>query len=396
MKGQGKLIAGVVAGAGAMYLLDPDRGARRRSLLRDQGIHVGHKLGEGFSATARDARNRTVGAAAELRARFRRDQAGDEVLHDRIRSAIGRVVSHPGAIEADVTDGRVILRGHVLAHELEPLIERVERVRGVTEVHNELEIHRNAGGVPSLQGGGERQQPLQENWAPATRLVIGVAGGLLVLRGSRARGAVGRALRLAGMGLLARAASNIPPRRLVALAGGSQAIQVEKTIWVEAPVEEVWDLWSNFENFPRFMAHLREVRKLDEGRSHWVAAGPAGISVEWDAVITDWVPGQFIGWTSVEGSTVDTRGQVRFRRISETNTEVDVQLEYSPPAGAAGHAVAALFGTDPKSAIDEDLVRFKSLLEDGKTRAGGASVHLEEVAVHAATKKRAQSRRKKS
>jgi uncharacterized membrane protein len=197
------------------------------------------------------------------------------------------------------------------------------------------------------------------------------------------------------MGLLARAASNIPPRRLVGLAGGSQAIRVEKTISVQAPAEDVWDLWSNFENFPRFMAHLREVRKLDEGRSHWVAAGPAGISVEWDAVITDWVPGQFIGWTSVEGSTVDTRGQVRFRRVSESDTEVDVQLEYSPPAGAAGHAIAALFGTDPKSAMDEDLVRFKSLLEDGKTRADSAPVHLEEVAAHTATKKRAQSRRKK-
>ena len=98
MKGQGKLIAGVVAGAGAMYLLDPDRGARRRSLLRDQGIHVGHKLGDGLAATARDARNRTLGAAAELRARFRPDEANDEVLHDRVRSAIGRVVSHPGAI----------------------------------------------------------------------------------------------------------------------------------------------------------------------------------------------------------------------------------------------------------------------------------------------------------
>jgi len=400
MKGQGKLIAGVVAGAGAMYLLDPDRGARRRSLLRDQGIHVGHKLGDGLSATARDARNRTRGAAAELRARFRADQPNDEVLHERVRSAIGRVVSHPSAISVIVTDGRVTLTGHVLADEVDSLIARVERVRGVSEVHNELEVHRTADGVPALQGAGrpreERPELLQENWAPTTRVIIGVLGGLLVLGGLRTRGAARRALTLTGMGLLTRAASNVPPRRLVGLAGERPAIRVEKTIAVQAPVEEVWELWSNFENFPRFMTHLREVRKLDEGRSHWVAAGPAGIPVEWDAVVTDWVPQQFIGWTSVQGSTVQTTGQVRFRPISESETQVDVQLVYSPPAGAAGHAVAALFGSDPKSAMDDDLVRFKSLLEDGKTRADGARVHLEEVAGTAEPGRKRSSRRKDS
>ena len=400
MKGQGKLIAGVVAGAGAMYLLDPDRGARRRSLLRDQGIHVGHKLGDGLSATARDARNRTLGAAAELRARFRPDQAIDEVLHDRVRSAIGRIVSHPGAVSVTVTEGRVTLTGHVLADEVDALIERVERVRGVTEVHNELEIHRTAEAVPDLQGPGrpreERPELLQENWAPTTRVVMGIVGGLLVLRGLRARGVARRVLTSAGVGLLTRAASNIQPGLLVGLAADRQAIQVEKTITVQAPLDEVWELWSNFENFPRFMTHLHEVRKLDEAHSHWVAAGPAGIPAEWDAVITDWVPKQFIGWSSVEGSAVDATGQVRFRPLSEAETQIDVQLAYNPPAGAAGHVIAALFGTDPKSAMNDDLVRFKSLLEEGKTRANGAPVHLEEIAPSARPARKRSSGRKNS
>jgi uncharacterized membrane protein len=401
MKGQGTLIAGVVAGAGAMYLLDPDRGARRRSLLRDQGIHVGHKLGDGLSATARDVRNRAQGAAAELRSRFRQDQADDEILHERVRSAIGRAVTHPSAVDVTVTDAKVTLSGHVLADELEPLLDRVGRVRGVAEVHNELQMHPTMEGVPALQGSGrrreERPELLQENWAPATRLLVGAAGGLLVLNGMRTRSSVGRALMLAGVGLLTRAASNIPPQRLAGLVRGRQGIEVEKTIRVQAPVSEVWALWSNFENFPRFMSHLSEVRRLDQGRSHWVAAGPVGVPVEWDAVITDWVDNQFIGWTSEESSTVDTTGQVRFRPVSEAETEIDVRLTYSPPAGVAGHAVATLFRTDPKSAMDEDLVRFKSLLEDGTTRADGAPVHLEDIASHAQSRrKRTGSRRKNS
>jgi len=391
MKGQGKLLAGMMAGAGAMYLLDPDRGARRRSLLRDQGIHVGHRLGEGVSATARDAKNRTLGAAAQLRARLRQDHADDEVLHERVQSAIGRAVSHPGAITVTVTEGRITLSGHVLADEVDVLVDRVERVRGVTEVQNELQIHQAADGESSLQGVGRpTAQPsglLQENWTPTTRLIMGMMGGLLVVRGSRIKGQAGRTLMLAGVGLVTRAASNILPHRLVGLAAG-RGIEVEKTVSLEAPVEEVWELWSNFENFPRFMAHLREVRKLDNGHSHWVAVGPAGIPVEWDAVVTDWVPQQFMAWTSVPGSSVETTGQVRFRRVSDSASEIDVQMRYTPPAGAAGHAIAALFGADPKRAMDDDLNRLKSLLETGKTTAAETEIHLEEVAPKARSRKR--------
>src|SRR5215216_3075785 len=154
MTGQGKLMTGIVVGAGAMYLLDPDRGARRRSLLRDQGVHAGHKLGDGLAASARDARNRTAGVAAELRSRFRSDQVNDDVLHERVRSAIGRVASHPSAITVLAAEGRVVLTGHVLADEVDDLVTRVEGVRGVSEVRNELEIHRSADGVPALQGPG--------------------------------------------------------------------------------------------------------------------------------------------------------------------------------------------------------------------------------------------------
>jgi uncharacterized membrane protein len=155
---------------------------------------------------------------------------------------------------------------------------------------------------------------------------------------------------------------------------------VEETLQVSAPVDQVWDLWSNFESFPRFMAHLREVRKIDEGRSRWIATGPAGVPAEWEAVITDWVPSQFIGWRSVEGSPVETSGQVRLRPVSERETQIDVQLTYTPPAGAAGHALASLLGVDPKRAVEEDLLRLKSLLEDQQTSMADEAIDLQEVA----------------
>jgi uncharacterized membrane protein len=371
MGSQGKLITGLIVGAGAMYLLDPDRGPRRRSLLRDQGIHLGHKLGDGLAASARDTKNRTVGAAAGLRGRLSRDDAGDEVIEDRIRSALGRIVSHPGAVTVTVFDGRVTLSGQVLAEEMDTLIRGVSRVRGVRDVQNQLEMYATAHGVPSLQGeshAGERSSPTPD---PGTRLMLGTVGGLLALKGSRTRGVPGRVMSAVGLGLVARAASNFRPNALVELGLGRREVQIEKTLHLAAPTEQVWELWANFENFPRFMAHLREVRKIDEERSHWVAEGPAGTPVEWDAIITDWVPGQFIGWTSLEGSAVETSGQVRLRPLSESETQLDVQLSYNPPAGAAGHALASLLGVDPKRAMDDDLARFKSLIEDQKTPTPG-------------------------
>jgi uncharacterized membrane protein len=103
------------------------------------------------------------------------------------------------------------------------------------------------------------------------------------------------------------------------------------------------------------------------------------VSVEWDAVITEWVPNETIAWESVEGSTVETGGRVRFRATPEGSTEINVRMYYKPPAGRLGHTVASLLGTDPKRAMDADMVRLKSLLEEGKTRAKEERVHLEEV-----------------
>ena len=378
MKHQTKLMRGMLLGAGAMYLLDPERGARRRSLLRDQLVHAGHKVGDGMSATARDTKNRTLGAVAELKSRLHDDAVADTVLHERVRSAIGRAVSHPSAISVTAFDGQVTLSGQILESELDTLIRQVRRVRGVREVRNELEMHRTAEGVSSLQGEGGRpgQGSTTQSWAPAVRLAVGTLGSLLAVKGLRGPGVGGGALAGSGIGLLTWAIRKGPAtgRRTA-----GEAIEVQKTIRVNAPLEQVWEVWSNFEQFPRFMAHLREVRRTYKNRSHWVAAGPAGVPVEWDAVVTEWVPNERIAWKSVEGSAVETAGSVSFTTLPEGDIQIDVRMSYTPPAGALGHALAALLGADPKRAMDEDMVRLKSLLEEGKTTARGERIDLDDV-----------------
>ena len=138
-----------------------------------------------------------------------------------------------------------------------------------------------------------------------------------------------------------------------------------KTIHVAAPVERVFGFWTDYQNFPRFMHNVREVLQVAENRSHWVVAGPAGVPVQWTAEITRVVPGEIIEWRSVSDSDVRHEGSVTFETNGDSGTRVSVRLSYVPPAGAFGHAVASIFGADPKSEMDADLLRMKSMIETG-------------------------------
>jgi uncharacterized membrane protein len=184
-----------------------------------------------------------------------------------------------------------------------------------------------------------------------------------MLAAMRARGAMCALLGVSGGALLSRAATN---RDFASLLGfGERGITVQKTIHVSAPVERVFEFWTDYQNFPRFMYNVREVRPLAENRSAWVVAGPAGVPVQWTAEVTRVIPGELIEWRSVSDSDVRHHGQVRFASSGDNGTRVSVELSYIPPAGAFGHAVASIFGADPKSEMDADLLRMKSMIETG-------------------------------
>jgi len=155
-------------------------------------------------------------------------------------------------------------------------------------------------------------------------------------------------------------------RRLSRLEGWYDGIRVGKSIQVNCAPEDAYRFWRNFENLPRFMFHLETVKIVDDRRSHWVAKAPAGLSVEWDAEIIEEIPNELIAWRSLEGSDVENSGQVRFERApGNRGTIVRVALEYIPPGGAIGVAVARLFGEAPGQQVQEDLRRFKQLIEAG-------------------------------
>ena len=361
-------LGGAAVGLALMYFLDPNSGRRRRARTRDKVAHAARVVNEGAKVTARDTIHRAQGAWAEAKRLFNHEEAvDDEALIGRIRAALGRVVSHPHAIEVAADGGHIALIGPILSYEVRPLLKAVRRVAGVRAVSDQLTVYNEPGNVSALQGGeprsGERFELLQENWSPAARVLVGGVGAALMLAATRARGGLCALLGVSGGALVARAASN---RDLASLLGfGRRGISVQKTIYVAAAIERVFDFWTDYQNFPRFMHNVRDVRQLPDNRSHWVVAGPAGVPVQWTAEVTRVVPGELIEWRSISDSDVRHEGEVHFVGTTDGGTRISVRLSYLPPAGAFGHAVATMFGADPKSEMDADLLRMKSMIETG-------------------------------
>lgn len=146
--------------------------------------------------------------------------------------------------------------------------------------------------------------------------------------------------------------------------GGTGGVSVDESVTIDQPIELLYRFWRNLENLPRFMHHLQSVERLTDTVSRWRAVGPAGSVMEWRAEIINEVPNQVIGWRSIEGSDVISAGSVHFDDSAGRGTRVRVRLQYSPPGGKVGAAVARLMGRDPGTEIREDLGRFKRLIEN--------------------------------
>jgi uncharacterized membrane protein len=377
LQDRGALLTGLGVGVGLMYWLDPERGRRRRARLRDRVVRAAHVGADAVGTTARDVKQRASGTVASVSRLARRESVDDVVLVERVRAVLGRVVSHPRALDVDVTDGRVTLRGPILEREVSPLLRAVQRVRGVKDVTSALEEHTHAGNVPALQGGstpvGLQPDILQRRWSPATRVLTGATGLGLAAYGATRRDTPGALLVAAGVGLTATAASNVEARRLLGVGSGRRAVDVQKTITIDAPVEDVFAFWTEYSNFPRFLSRVLDVRPSTRtDQSHWTVSGPAGVPVEFDAEVSACVPNQTFGWRTVDGSPVMHAGLVRFEPTGDGRTRVQVRMSYNPPGGWVGHGVAAAFGVDPKTSLDEDLVRMKTLLETGRVARDAA------------------------
>ncbi|HEV7891091.1 MAG TPA: SRPBCC family protein [Pyrinomonadaceae bacterium] len=245
-------------------------------------------------------------------------------------------------------------------------------------------------------GGTGEQSGSSVNVGQTERWISAVGGGALALYGLTRGSLGGIALALVGAALVQRGYSgHCNLYEAIGYGTGDDAslrnsenvsvpaergTKVEKSVTINRPASELYSFWRNFENLPQFMNHLESVRSIGGERTHWVAKAPAGTTVEWDAEVYNEKPNELIAWRTLEGSQVSSAGSVRFEKAPNGGTEVRVSLKYDPPGGKLGSLVARLFGENPEQQIEEDLGRFKQLMEsfgttsnEGRTTGRGAA-----------------------
>jgi uncharacterized membrane protein len=370
------------AGAALMYSFDPDHGRRRRARVRNEADHLMHAVPRSLRKAGADSAQRVHGMMLDLRRWPSSESVDDDVLSGRVRAGLGRYCSHPGAIRVSSQAGVVELRGPILAGEASDLVRHVCHLRGVLAVKDALEPHESSEGIPSLSGGRLRARPglWRRRWPISVRWATGAGAAGLAASGLLRGGVIGAGLALAGGAAVLRAATDRPLTTLLGLGGSPESgIDVSKTVTVDAALADVFDYFVAFENFPRFMRHVREVRRVDDNRWHWTVEGAGGLTFDWDGVITHYEPYARVAWTSTERAAIRNHGEATFEPTADGKTRLTIRLVYNPPLGAVGHALARLLAADPKSELDDDMLRFKSLLERGKASGRAGSVTRDEV-----------------
>jgi uncharacterized membrane protein len=185
-------------------------------------------------------------------------------------------------------------------------------------------------------------------------LILAAIGSVLVYRGALGHCSLYQALGVSTADLGRRKVNT------------DRAVKVEQSIIVNRPADELYRYWRDLGNLPRFMKHVESVEVKDDRHSHWIVKAPLGMKVEWDAEIISEIPNELIGWRSEGNGDVDNAGSVRFQAAPDgQGTEVRVMLQYDPPAGLVGVAMAKILGEEPAEQIEEDLRRFKQVMETG-------------------------------
>ncbi|RKG69993.1 SRPBCC family protein [Corallococcus sp. CA054B] len=205
-----------------------------------------------------------------------------------------------------------------------------------------------------------------------------VVAGTMMSVGLKRRSLGGTAVALAGGALLyrglqsqRRALFEVARSARRALTGEEarhgQLIEVERTITVERPMDELYRLWRDPSTLSRLVEHFAEVTPTADGGRHWRIHGPLGRDVSWDSHLAEERPPEFHSWESTENSPMKTRGWVRFRPDPANGvTVVTLHLAFLPPGGALAEALAQRMRGIPAMQVTKTLRRFKSLAETGE------------------------------
>jgi uncharacterized membrane protein/gas vesicle protein len=328
-------LAGAALASTVVWLMDPQSGRERRAIMRERASTAYERSRQGLNTASTRART----MATQGRERLRTIRSGAS-------SSAGTSSGIGGGIGSEAGEGYGGTYGGSYGSQ-------------------------GFGGDGSQTAGGGSQADLLrqgQQWlqqVQGSRIATGAAGLGLAGWGLSRRGPLGLALGALGLYLVATSA-----RQKQGASIGS-GIEIENSVSVNAPIEQVWTFIRRVETWPQFMSHVREITPTGDRRYHWSVDGPAGIAAEWDAEVTQETPNERLAWRTLPGSMVDSEGSLDIENEGDGRTRITLRMIYSPPAGAAGHVVAKLFRRDPQIESREDLQNLKHAIESGSI--GGAT-----------------------
>jgi uncharacterized membrane protein len=338
-------LTGAVLASAITWLLDPQAGSQRRTMVRERASTAYERSRSGLGS----ARERARGFATQGRERIQR-------LRTRATGAGGVDTGSMGA---------------------QGLHARAGDTGSASAMGGDSGSMAGGFGAAGGMGGESRGEGGSQAWMQQAQQMLrgggrtsqfatGAAGLGLAGYGLSRRGPLGLALGALGLYLVATAARQKSGEAV------SSGIEIENEIVVDRPIHEVWEYVRRIDTWPTFMQHVEEITTSGDRISHWRVEGPAGIPAEWDAETTEEVPNERICWRTLPGSMVESEGELSLENDGSGGTRVRLWMIYSPPAGAAGHVVAKLFRRDPQTESTHDLQNLKQAIESGQAGAAAS------------------------
>lgn len=215
--------------------------------------------------------------------------------------------------------------------------------------------------MPAARDQQDRAEAAEEqrfDWLPVA------AGGTIAMFGLRRRSLPGLLIGAAGAGLAWAGLKGQVWFRAPIAPDGEASVRIEESITIDRPVGTVYRDWHDIEGLPRILTNIVSVRDDGDGRSRWVAAGPLGKTVAWDAEVINDDENRVLAWRSVGETPAPNVGAVHFHPTADgRGTELRVHIEYTPLGGPAGAAAAGLLGARAGDQVASDLRRFKAHIE---------------------------------
>lgn len=228
---------------------------------------------------------------------------------------------------------------------------------------------RNEMGFETLEDFEEQAERFMSNWQAWAALA---GGGLLLGYGLWKRDRTALAGSLAGAALMYRGIAMVRDPELRFMPETTSTVDVQRTVSVQRPRQELYDFWAKAENLASFMVDVQSVTATERDRQHWKMALPGGLKLEWEAEVTE-MPGKQISWRTTADSPVEHSGAVEFTDGTHPGeTYVRMTARYMIPGGMLTRGIAMLAGRDPEQMVRENLRRFRMLMETGEiaTTAG--------------------------